>query len=150
MFKFFKFDLLSDGEIDLSINLNKVGDETLGYLPAYHYNIKEHGMHEVVGQIDIRIGHNINTFYGGNIGYGIEEGYRGKGYAAKAVLLLKNVARKHHLKEVIITCNPDNLASRKTAEKAGGILLEIVDLPEDNEMYKLGERQKCRYELSIE
>ena len=44
---------------------------------------------------------------------------------------------------VIITCNPDNLPSRRTLERLGGDLLEIVDLPPDNDMYQRGERQKC-------
>jgi len=48
-----------------------------------------------------------------------------------------------------ITCNPDNLASRKTCEIAGGVMMEIVDLPEHNIMYKQGERQKCRYRFDL-
>lgn len=45
-----------------------------------------------------------------------------------------------------ITCNPDNVPSRKTCEKAGLNLKEIVDLPPHNEMYRNGEIQKCIYE----
>lgn len=147
MFKFHDLDILSDNEIDLIISIKKPANEKLGYVPTYHYHIKKHGMNDVIGQIDIRIGHNSNTFYGGNIGYGIEEDYRGNGYASKAVRLLIEVAKKHNMKKVIITCNPDNLASRKTAEIAGATLLEIVDLPTDNEMYKSGETHKCIYEI---
>lgn len=47
---------------------------------------------------------------------------------------------------LIITCNPDNFPSRKTCEKTGLKLKEIVDLPIYNEMYQDGERQKCIYE----
>jgi len=46
---------------------------------------------------------------------------------------------------MFITCNPDNIPSRRTCEKLGLLLQEIVDLPEDNDMYKEGERQKCIY-----
>ncbi len=106
-------------------------------------------MKDVIGQIDIRIGHNSNTFYGGNIGYGVDVDYRGNGYASKAVRLLLEVAKMHHMEKLIITCNPENTASRKTAEKAGATLLKIVDLPEDNDMYKTGERQKCIYEILV-
>ena len=35
---------------------------------------------------------------------------------------------------VIITCDPDNWPSRKTCEWLGGELLEITELPEDNDM----------------
>lgn len=45
--------------------------------------------------------------------------------------------------------NPDNHASRKTCEYAGGTLEAIVDLPEDNDMYMDGERQKCIYRFKL-
>jgi predicted acetyltransferase len=51
------------------------------------------------------------------------------------------------LQTVWITCNPDNWASRRTCELAGAELVEIVDLPEDNDMYRKGKRRKCRYRL---
>jgi len=51
--------------------------------------------------------------------------------------------------EFWITCNPDNAASRRTCELAGAVLVEIVDLPEDIDMYQEGERQKCRYRLEL-
>ncbi len=149
MFKFHDLEILSDNEIDLIINIKKPANDELGFMPAYHYHIKKHGMHDVIGQIDIRIGHNSNTFYGGNIGYAVDEDFRGNGYASKAVNLLMEVAKLHDMKKVIITCNPDNFASRKTAERAGATLLEIVDLPEDNDMYLSGEKQKCRYEILV-
>jgi|LGOV01.1.fsa_nt_gb tagatose 1,6-diphosphate aldolase len=149
MFKFYDIEILSDNEIDLIINAKKPANDDLGFVPAYHYHIKKHGMNDVIGQIDIRIGHNSNTFYGGNIGYGVDEDFRGNGYASKAVRLLMEVAKKHNMNKVIITCNPDNIASRKTAERAGAALLEIVDLPEDNDMYKSGETQKCIYEILV-
>lgn len=149
MFKFQDLGILSDNVIDLTINVMKPANEELGFVPAYHYHIKKHGMQDVVGQIDIRIGHNPNTYYGGNIGYGVDEEFRGSGYASRAVKLLVEVAKKHNMKKVIITCNPDNIASRKTAERSGATLLEIVDLPEDNDMYMLGERQKCIYEILV-
>jgi tagatose 1,6-diphosphate aldolase len=61
--------------------------------------------------------------------------------------LLLPLARSHGLMTIWITCNPDNFASRRTCELAGATLVEIVDLPEDNDMYQRGERQKCRYRL---
>jgi hypothetical protein len=49
-----------------------------------------------------------------------------------------------------ITCNLDNIASRKTCELAGARLVEIVDLSEDTDMYRKGERQKCRYRIDVQ
>lgn len=149
MFTFLNFDYLTDGEIDLVIEEKSEAYEPKGYLPAYKYDIKLHNDSKSIGRIDIRIGHNRNTYYGGNIGYEIEEAYRGYHYAAKACMLVKQVAHAHGMDRLLITNDPSNLPSRKTCEHIGAKLLEIVDLPEDNEMYKLGDRQKSRYEWVI-
>lgn len=149
MFEFMNFDYLSDGEIDLIIEVKTEAYEPKGYLPAYKYEIRLHYGTARIGRIDLRIGHNINTYYGGNIGYEIEEIYRGHHYAAKACRLVKQVAQAHGMGKLIITNNPHNIPSRKTCENIGARLVEIIDLPSDNEMYQLGDRQKCRYEWAI-
>lgn len=51
---------------------------------------------------------------------------------------------------LIITCNPDNYASRKTCEYVGGELPEIVEWPEENDMRKNGEFEKCIYKFYLE
>ncbi len=99
-----------------------------------------------IGAIDIRIGYNENLYYGGHIGYRVEENYRGNNYASKACKIIKDVATAHGMNRLIITCNPDNYPSRKTCEKVGLKLKEIVDLPPYNELYLDGERQECIYE----
>ena len=70
-------------------------------------------------------------------------------YAAKACLLLFELAKKHNLEYVIITCSPDNYASRKTCEYAGGKLLEIAELPEGNDMRDSGETEKCIFKFLL-
>ena len=146
MFEFINYNPLTDGTIDLILSRKAEGNEAKGYLPAYHFNICLHLTKEVIGIIDIRIGSNFNTDFGGNIGYTINEPHRGQGYAAKACQLIKQVAIDHGMTSLKITCNPDNWASRRTCENAGLVLNGIVDLPEDNDMYLEGERQKCVYE----
>jgi predicted acetyltransferase len=149
MFEFMDFDYLTDGEIDLRIHEKIPANTEKGFVPAYSYNIFLHGGDGIIGYINIRIGNNENIYYGGHIGYFIKEEYRGHNYAAKACNLIKRVAKVHGMNEVFITCNPDNIPSRKTCEKIGAILTEIVDLPEYNDMYQAGERQKCRYKLTL-
>lgn len=78
-----------------------------------------------------------------------DEVYRGHHYAGKACLLLFELARKHDLGYIIITCNPDNYASRKTCEYANGELIEIVELPEDSDMRARGENEKCIYRIEL-
>lgn len=146
MFEFKDFDYLTDGEIDLKIAEKVPADEEKGYVPAYKYTITLHGEEESIGAIDIRIGYNENLYYGGHIGYGIKESYRGHNYATKACRIVKRIAIEHGMDRIIITCNPNNPPSRKTCEKSGLKLKEIVDLPEHNDLYKQGERQACIYE----
>ena len=84
------------------------------------------------------------------LGYAISEKYRGHHYAEKACLLLFELARKHKLGYLIIICDPDNNASRKTCEYAGSKLTEIAGLPEDNDMrIERGETKKCIYRFEL-
>ena len=150
MFEFKDFDYLTDGEIDLKIEEKTPPDEEKGYVPAYRYRITLHDSDDSIGDIDIRIGYNENTYYGGNIGYSIEENYRGNNYASKACKIIRAVAAAHGMNRLIITCSPENIPSRKTCEKAGLRLKEKVDLPPYNEMYKEGKRKECIYEWILE
>lgn len=136
MFEFKDLNYLTDGEIDLKIAQKAQPDEVKGYVPAYIFNITLHDKIEPIGRIDLRVGFNRNTHFGGNIGYSIDKQHRGHGYAAKACRLIKQVALAHGMQKLIITCNPDNIASRKTCENIGAKLIEIAKLPPDNEMYK--------------
>jgi predicted acetyltransferase len=87
--------------------------------------------------------------YAGHIGYGIQEEYRGNHYAARACNLIKKVALDHGFSTLWITCNPENYPSRRTCEILACEFVEIVDLPEDTDMYKAGDRRKCRYRWDI-
>jgi len=40
-------------------------------------------------------------------------------------------------------------AIRRTIERLGARLVEIVPLPEDNDQYRDGDREKCCYRLDI-
>ena len=146
---FLDTSFLVNDEIELRLQKTIDGDDVRQWLPAYHFAICDRQGREM-GGCDLRIGHNINTYYGGNIGYHIWEEYRGHHYAGKACLLLFELARKHNMDHLIITCNPDNYASRKTCEYAGCHLVEIVTLPEDNDMrIQDGETEKCIYRVEL-
>ncbi|MFO7612816.1 MAG: GNAT family N-acetyltransferase [Clostridia bacterium] len=149
MFDFLKMDYIKGDEIDLVIEQKIPERPEIGYVPQYHYKIVLHGSDTKVGSIGLRVGHNENTYYAGNIGYGIDKEYRGRHFAAKACMLIKKVAMAHGMDHLVITCNPGNTPSRKTCEYLGARLVEIVTLPADKEMYKAGERRKCRYEWLI-
>ncbi|MDF2885756.1 MAG: hypothetical protein K0R23_141 [Lacrimispora sp.] len=145
---FINTNFLKSDEINLKLTKTTVGNIRKDWLPAYHFDIcNKQG--EEVGGCDLRIGYNKNVYYGGNIGYHIDENYRGHHYAGKACLLLFQLAKRHKMDYLIITCNPDNHASRKTCEYAGGKFERIVEIPDDNDMRRNGETEKCIYQFNL-
>ena len=145
---FLDTSFLQNDEINLVLERTADGNEEKGWVPAYHFAIcNQDGIK--MGVCYLRIGHNDKLYYGGNIGYRVDEKYRGHHYAGKACLLLFELAKMHQLEYVIITCNPDNYASRKTCEYAGGELLETVELPADNDMREDGETEKCIFKFIL-
>ena len=139
---------LRSDEIWLQLEHLALGDPEKGWVPAYHFAICNL-QGEKMGVCDLRLGHNEQLYYGGNIGYRVHEPYRGHHYAAKACRLLFQLAKQHDMGHVIITCNPDNLPSRKTLEHLNGELLEIAELPLDNDMRKNGETHKCIFKFEL-
>ena len=145
---FFDMTFLKNDEIQLVLEKTVDGDGEKGWVPAYHFaicNLEGTKM----GTSDLRVGHNDKLYFGGNIGYWVEEPYRGHHYAGKACLLLFELAKKHEMGYLIITCNPDNYPSRKTCEYAGGKLLGIAELPEDSDMRERGMTEKCIYRFEL-
>lgn len=150
IFQFLEPGSLRHGDLELVLVEKVPGDPARNYVPAYRFEMRRAGSPERIGAIDLRVGDTQQLrMYGGHIGYGVEPAHRGQHYAARSCKLLLPLARRHGLRELWITCNPDNWASRRTCERAGAELVEIVDLPEDSDMYQRGERQKCRYHLAI-
>lgn len=138
---FYGTEDLRDGEIFLRLARTCDAQPEKRWLPAYYFDICLLSG-EKIGYCDLRIGHNEKTYVGGNIGYGIDEEYRGHHYAAKACKLLFRQARKHGLEHLFISCGTENFASARTCELAGGEFVEIADVPEDNELYE--DLQKVR------
>ncbi len=147
--EFLNTEFLKNEEIQLVLTKTAEGDPVKNWVPAYHFDICRHDGVKM-GVCDLRVGYNQNLYYGGHIGYRVEEPFRGHHYAGKACLLLFELARRHGMKYLYITCNPDNWASRKTCAFAGGSLLEIATLPEDNDMrLQDGETEKCIFGFEL-
>lgn len=148
-------EVLQNEEVCL-IRYKKVpGDTQKNWVESDFYHICLPDKHfllgyKVAGYCDLRFGYNRQLYFGGNIGYRVEEPFRGHHLAEKATRLLFEKAKEAGMPYVIITCNPDNLPSRRTLERLGGDLLEIVDLPPDNDMYQRGERQKCIFHYPLQ
>lgn len=130
---FLETDTLTDGVILLRLDKKAPADPERGYVPAYHFTILSKDGAEA-GTCDLRIGHTEGLYYGGHIGYEVKEAFRGRHFAARACRLLFDLARRHKMGYVIITCRPDNIASALTAQSAGCRFVERAVLPMDNEM----------------
>jgi predicted acetyltransferase len=150
VFQFHDPGSLRDGDLELVLVDTYPGDPELGFVPAYRFAIKWVGGDTELGIIDLRVGDTEHVArYAGHIGYRVKPQHRGHHLAARACRLLLALARSHGLEALWITCNPDNGASRRTCELAGAQFVEIVDLPPDTDMYRRGERRKCRYRLDL-
>lgn len=99
-----------------------------GWKPYYIYAIVVD--HHEVGRIVLREGSNEERYFDGHIGYSIEKEYQGHHYSKEACLLLFEEARKKGFQELIITCSPDNIASRKIIESLPFIFIEEKTIPQ--------------------
>lgn len=139
-------------------NGHQRADRLAGKVPAYHFWMVVNRSHPVgrtipiriVGGIGFRVGQNRELeLYSGHIGYHVYTPARGHHYAERAARLLFPLVRHHRISPVWITCNPDNFPSRRTIERLGGRLIDIVDIPEHHPFFARGERQKCRYRIDL-
>lgn len=150
MFTFLDPGRLVDDDLILALVGTYAGDDTRQWAPTYRFHMLKVGVSDEMGNIELRVGNTDHlVLYAGHIGYRVHSPYRGCHYAARSCTLIMDLARRHKLSPLWITCNPDNFASRRTCEIAGGKLIEIVDLPPDTDMYREGERQKCRYRFDL-
>ncbi len=149
---FLPFDRLSDGVVELRVEERVPADPTLGHVPAYRFAIVpcDSGTH--AGSVRLRVGTVEATpslLTSGHVGYEVDEPFRGHGYAARACRLIAPVARAHGLTELVITCDPDNAASRRTCERLGARLVGTFDVPPDHPMFAKGRRRVLRFVYSV-
>ena len=120
---------LGNKEIHLVLaNLTRAVPEK-GYLPAYFFQIRRCRDETLLGSCTLRVGETAAIAYSGHIGYAIAPEHRGNRYAAKALSLLLPLGFRCGLRQIVITCQPDNLASRRTCLLAGGVFAGIVSVP---------------------
>ena len=116
---------------------------------TYYFDILLKGTRTRVGYIDLRIGYSEFLYYLGNIGYRVYEEYRGHHYAYQACLLVFQYAKELQLPYVIITCSPENIASKKTLERLNGTYMGEKKVPLSHPLYLQGEKIKCIYRYDI-
>ena len=142
-----QFFHISGPLLDLDLIETDDGDEKI--IPFYYWNIILKSTGKNIGCISLRIGHNYHSYYNGNVGYEIEEPFRGHHYAYYACRMLEPVARYHSMDHLIYSCDFDNTASYKTMERLGARLLETVDMPKDYVFYYDGIAPHRIYRLDL-
>ena len=117
-----------------------------GYVPSDVFLAVRTSDDRVVGVIDYR--YVLSDFlmkYGGSTGYTVRRDERRKGYASEMLRLLCDKAREHGDSFLIVTCDRENEASRRTILKCGGVFEnEVTD---DFHIEKSGILQRYRIEL---
>lgn len=142
---------LLDDDLELRLEQTSTGDSERGFVPAYHFvMVRSRQPWIEMGRITLRVGNTpYVVMYAGHVGYRVYEKYRGQHYAARSVKLLFGLAKFHGLTPLWITCNPDNVPSRRSCELAGARYVETVLVPLDTDMYKRGDWEKCRYRIDL-
>jgi predicted acetyltransferase len=135
---------------DLELRLADYSLHSFHQVPTYFFRMMSIDRDEEMGKINLRIGSTPHIErYAGHIGYGVHPSFRGHHYASRSLVLLLPFAHGVGIDPLWITCDPDNVASRRSLELAGAEFMEIVDVPEDCGIRKYGGKlRKCRYRLS--
>ena len=94
-------------------------------VPAETYYLVREEDNKIIGMINIRLVLNDHLRKcGGHIGYGIRPSERQKGYNKINLYLALLRCQELGIKEVILDCDSDNLASSRTMEALGGVKID--------------------------
>lgn len=145
---FFDTNDLKDNEIYLYLTGTSKEIPKKKWVPSYSFDICLLDGTKI-GFCNFRVDNSELTKYCGNIGYGIDENYRGYHYSLKASKLLLKLGKKHDLNYILINCEPNNVASNKICRLLGAKFIKTLDIPETHEMYLEGKRQMNVYKVEI-
>lgn len=103
-----------------------------------------------VGRVIMRLGDDHLHSIDGHIGYTIYPEYQGHHYSYDACLLLKEKYLSLGYDHVLITCDPDNLASKKIIERLGASFIDRVTIPDSlRKYYTSDEKEKLIYKWRL-
>ncbi len=141
------FTIIKGDTLTLKLIETCVGDDKV--IPFYYYDIYLNSTSSIIGKISIRIGYNEHSYFNGNVGYEIDEPFRGNGYAKIAVTMTYLVARFHGMTYLIISCDEDNYPSKSVINILGGIHIETIAPPKNYVFYYDGIPKHSIYRVEI-
>lgn len=135
----------------MELRLIDISDEFTDDVPAYVFDIEVPELKRIVGRIEYRFETGVDLLYYGHVGYVIYLPYRGHRFAEKACRAMAAFLKEEDpsMRSMMITCNPDNLASKRTIENLGAIYIQRVAVDESHELYEQGDVEKDVYEWLI-
>lgn len=127
-------------------------DPSFFEVPTLLFDIYVKSIDAIVGRVEYRFEEEQDLMYYGNIGYMVHRSYRGNSYAYLGTLKLIEIIKERYpeITETYITCNPDNIPSKRTIEKLGVHYLGRIDIDKKHELYRYGDKQKDIYVKVIE
>lgn len=140
------FDMYKEAISDFKGYVQKLNDNTKvceGWVPSHTFwltNMND----EILGVVRIRtsLNHEFVRKFAGHIGYDISPLSRRRGYGMTLLKLALEKAAMINLGKVLITCDNDNVASKRIIENNGGIF-ESQILKEENQ------KQLRRYWITL-
>lgn len=96
----------------------------------------------IVGRLQLRLELNELRMIMGQIGYVVLPQFRKRGYASAMLRQGLDRARTAGMTRVLITCDDGNVASMRTIERGGGVLMDVLPLPD-------GQPAKRRYWIAL-
>lgn len=117
------------------------GDEKEGIFSTVYLGVRKSD-NKIIGMVQIRHSLNERLLKNiGNIGDGVRPSERKKGYASELIRLALIECQKIGLKRVLMCCYDDNIGSKKSIIKNGGIL--------ENEIISTDGKIEQRYWISL-
>lgn len=131
-YQFQEFNLCEKlNQLDLELRFLKPASKSNGVIELRkHYNKMVYsiclcGEKTEIGSIQYR-GYHDSKIYG-DIGYVIHKKYRGNNYAYQSLCLLSELLNEMGINDFLISAETSNIASNKTIQKYGGILIDNVN-----------------------
>jgi len=135
---------LAFGKVRLRFDRILPGEPERDFVPYYHFRIVTVDGIDV-GHINFRVGETEHVrLCAGHVGFEIAPATRGHGYALQACHAIAPFVRDVS-GAVIITCDPDNTASKRTIERLNATFVDEIDVPPHDPHYQRGSRRKLRY-----